>query len=82
MEVLSKFSSEIDLKIQEIRDEWIRIRKVEYPRGMFDYSGFSDFFVNYVVLDFDNMMSNTMEFYSEVVAKLDHWTDNILKNQE
>lgn len=79
MEVLSKFSSEIDLKIQEIRDEWIRIRKVEYPRGMFDYSGFSDFFVNYVVLDFDNMMSNTMEFYSEVVAKLDHWTDNILK---
>ena len=79
MEILSKFSKGIDLKIQEIRDEWIRIRKEEYPRGMFDYSGFTDFFVNYVVLDFDNMMSNTMEFFSEVVVQLDNWTDDILK---
>ncbi|MCI9082128.1 MAG: hypothetical protein HFI70_07450 [Lachnospiraceae bacterium] len=79
MEILSKFSSGIDLKIQEIRDEWIRIRREEYPKGMFDYSDFTDFFVKYVVLDFDNMMSNTMEFFTEVVSQLDNWTDNILK---
>lgn len=79
MEILSRFSSGIDLKIQEIRDEWIRIKKDEYPDGMFDYCDFADFFGTYVDLDFDNMISNTKEFFSEVVVQLDKWTDNILE---
>lgn len=78
MEKLSRFSSGIDSKIQEIRDEWIRIKKEEYPNGMFDYGNFTNFFINCAEVDFDNIMSITVEFFYEVVSQLDKWTDNIL----
>lgn len=76
---LSKFSREIDVKIQEIKADWIRIKKGEHNEGMFDYLDFTYNFMNYVVWDFEIMLSNPVEFLRGVIKALDIYTEQILK---
>lgn len=75
---LSIFSSKIDSKIQEIKSDWIRIRKDEHKDGMFDYMQFTYNFMNYVLLDYDILLDNPMEFVREVIKELDKRTSDIL----
>lgn len=76
---LSKFSREIDSKIQEIKSDWIRIKKDEHKEGMFDYIDFTYYFMNYVVWDFEIMLSNPVEFLRGVIKELDLYTEQILE---
>lgn len=77
---LSNFSRKIDEKIQEVKAKWIRIRKDDNSEGMFDYLGFSYDFINYVVMDFQEMLNNPDEFLRGVIQALDLYTEQILKN--
>lgn len=76
--VLSQFSREIDSKIQQIKADWIRIKKSGHKEGMFDYLDFTYYFMNYVPIDFDIMIRNPMEYVRAVVETLDLYTDNNL----
>lgn len=75
---LSNFSSKIDAKIQEIKSNWIRIKKDEHKEGMFDYVQFTYKFMNYVLLDYGMLLDNPMEFVREVINELDKRTSEIL----
>lgn len=79
-DVLSQFSAKIDLKIQEIKAKWIRIRKDVRSDGMFDYLGFTYYFVNYSLLDFGMMLNDPEEFLKGVIKELDNYTNGILDN--
>lgn len=79
-EVLSQFSASIDLKIQEIKAKWIRIRKDYLSEGMFDYLDFTYYFLNYKILDFEMLLNNPEEFLKEVIKELDNFTNGILDN--
>lgn len=78
IKVLSEFSKKIDLKIQEIRDTWIRIKIEENGEGMFDYYDFTKVFFEYTELDFTKVLDSEMEFYRTVINELDNWTNKIL----
>lgn len=78
IKVLSGFSKNIDLKIQEIRDNWIRIKREKNGEGMFDYCDFTRVFLEYTELDFTKVLDSEMEFYKSVINELDKWTNNIL----
>lgn len=75
---LSKFSRDIDAKIQEIKAEWIRIKKEQNKEGMFDYIDFTYNFVNYVELDFEALLKDSTEFLRGVISALDIYTEKIL----
>lgn len=76
---LSKFSRHIDAKIQEIKAEWIRIKKEQNREGMFDYIDFTYNFVNYVELDFEMLLKDSTEFLRGVINALDDYTEKILE---
>ena len=76
---LSEFSRKIDLKIQETRDIWIRIRKNKNGYEMFDYCDFAKEFLTYTELDFNKVLDSETEFYSSVISELDRWTNMILE---
>ena len=79
IKVLSEFSKKIDLKIQEIRDTWIRIKIEKNGEGMFDYCDFTRVFLECAELDFTKVLDSETEFYRSVIKELDKWTNNILK---
>lgn len=79
IKVLSDFSKKIDLKIQEIRDTWIRIKRERHGEGMFDYCDFTRVFLEYTELDFTKVLDSEIEFYKSVIIELDKWTNNILE---
>ena len=76
---LSKFSRDIDAKIQKIKAEWIRIKKEQNREGMFDYINFTYNFVNYVELDFEALLKDSTEFLRGVINELDIHTEKILE---
>ncbi|QNL91067.1 hypothetical protein [Lactococcus lactis] len=43
--IISDFTANIDLKINEINKEWIRIRRYKEDKGLFDYSDVVDIFI-------------------------------------
>lgn len=75
---LSDFSKSIDDKIQEIIDKWIRIKKAPSNEGLFDYCNFTNYFFNYVQINFDELIENTEEFIRCVILELDEYTNKIL----
>lgn len=78
IKVLSEFSKKIDLKIQEIRDTWIRIKVEKNGEGMFDYYDFTRMFLEFAELDFTKVLDSETEFYRSVINELDKWTNKIL----
>lgn len=54
-------------------------KKGEHNEGMFDYLDFTYNFMNYVVWDFEIMLSNPVEFLRGVIKALDIYTEQILK---
>lgn len=79
IKVLSEFSKKIDLKIQEIRDTWIRIKIEKNGEGMFDYCDFTRIFLECAELDFTKVLDSETEFYRSVINELDKWTNKILE---
>lgn len=75
---LSKFSKKIDEKIQEITEKWIRIKNTANTEGMFDYSAFTDYFFNYVEIDFEQVIEDPEQFIRSVIIALDKYTNKIL----
>lgn len=80
IKALSGFSKRIDVKIQEIRDTWIRIKKGNNGEGMFDYSNFTKNFLDYKELDLSKVLDSEEEFYNYVINELDERTNKILDN--
>lgn len=79
IKILSEFSKKIDLKIQEIRDTWIRIKIEQNGDGMFDYFEFTKSFLECTELDFTKVLDSEIEFYKSVINELDKWTDRNLE---
>ena len=77
---LSKFSRNIDAKIQEIKAEWIRIKQAQNREGMFDYIDFTYNFINYEELDFEVLLKDSTEFLRGVINALDKHTEKILES--
>ena len=75
---LSEFSKAIDMKIQEIKTRWIRIKKEEGNDGLFDYDKFSGDFMNYNPINSENIVNNSEYFIHEVIEALDMRTNAIL----
>lgn len=79
IQLLSEFSKNIDLKIQEIRDVWIRIRKNYDGNEMFDYRDFTEKFLDSIELDYSKVLDSERHFYISVINELDKWTNGILE---
>ena len=77
IEELSKFSQTIDAKIQEIKDKWMRIKQDSHSEGMFDYRGFTEFFLNYELI-YIQSISSADDFFNTVIGSLDFKTSSIL----
>lgn len=79
IQLLSQFSKNIDLKIQEIRDVWIRFRKNDDGSEMFDYRDFTENFLGTIELDYSKILDSERHFYVSVINELDKWTNKILE---
>ena len=79
VKILSEFSKKIDMKIQEIRDTWIRIKTEKNGEGMFEYCDFTKTFLECTELDFTKVLDSENEFYKSVINELDKWTNRNLE---
>ena len=75
--LLSEFTNRIELKIKEVKDEWIRIKTKSQDKGLFDYIKFVD--VTSVIIDSENIVQDFDIFYDIVISHLWTWTDERLK---
>lgn len=75
-QILSRFTSKIEQKIEEIRGVWIRIKNASNPDGMFDYSSLVDTFL---VAYQGEYISEFCIFYKQVVNWFWTRTESCLK---
>ena len=76
-ESLSKFTDKIELKIREVKDEWIRIRIKESDIGLFDYVQFVE--ACSVIIDRERYYGDDFNiFYDVVISSLWDWTNERL----
>ncbi len=77
-EALSRFSQSIDLKIQEIKDKWMRIKLDESNEGLFDYGIFEEYLANYWIFD-KTLLNDVAGFYQFIIGELNYSTGRILE---
>ena len=76
MQALSRFTSRIEQKIEEIRGVWLRIRNASNPAGLFDYSSLVS---TYLVANQGEYISEFRIFYNRVVDWFWMLTESCLK---
>lgn len=74
---LSDFTNQIEMKISEVKDEWIRIKIKSEDNGLFDYIQFSD--VYSVVIDREKNIGDFNIFYDSIISYLWCWTNEYLE---
>ena len=67
------------MKIEEVRDSWIKIKKDKDSEGMFDYCDFTKEFMNCVELNISKVLDFESDFYMSVINELDIWTNRVLE---
>ena len=73
---LSEFTVKIDIKINEIKERWIRINYRNDNNGLFDYSKFVN---SCLILDYDNI-NDFDSFISSINEVFWSWTEKLLNN--
>lgn len=73
---LSVFTKQIETKISEVKDKWIRIKVKEGDEGLFDYIKFVE--VHSVIIDRESNISDFNIFYDLVISYLWSWTNEHL----
>ena len=74
---LSKFTLQIERKIEEVCKEWLRIKYKEYTIGMFDYSSLVD---SYIYGYHSEVIMEFTIFYSRVISLFWLKTNLLLKD--
>lgn len=72
---LSNFTRKIENKIEEILTKWLRVKYREESTGIFDYSRFVDFCVNYY---YDNKTTDFAIFYNLIIDTFWEYTNRML----
>lgn len=77
--IISEFTSKIELKVQEVKDTWLKIRFRDDDTGQLDYVNFVYTVSNIYLLMKSNSNRSFDMFFDEIVSSLWEWTEKNLE---